>query len=714
MAEEKDIRVDLSDETIDRFTDRIVEGFAHVLATNLSYGGQGLSDQGGTASVPPPRGQPIGRTYKDEPVPTGFSNAQLAQEGITPPQGSPSGSRSKDASLPPISALFGRGGRDAFGRFVSEGETDAVMQGLLPNFFGGDIGWQQMAQIGTQFGRMAVQGRKDPDNTRWDGRLGDFALDVGRYSEFVDQNALQIQAIQTGFRKLQSKGNQFESLGASLGTVPGEGFGSSLGPVRLPFINPQARKGIEAAADSWLSAGLTPGISVKEDLQLKEQLASLGYIDGSDRARELLGESSGGILGIGGHTPSGLRELQQYDPRLADFEMMDQATRYGAQSVDDFVRSMKGIPDAAQAANVSVEQMMQDMKSMGEWSQANGGTWASGAAIAPMWSAMTGTSAAVGQSLLQSPLTQGQIYRDTGMMPEMQAALDPMTIMQSTIAGFDQNWRNAGNFRTKIIRDAQGRVIDRVTGVEQKAAMVANQYGLSPEVVTNLAAQGNLKNWLSGIHGRSVATGGLAAIEAGITASQHGNAKAESKWNRAAARNLRDARKMMTHAVDDEGNKLFDTGEIHDLLADAGNSAKGIGADGDVSNLSDSQAEDVGKFMESHGYKKKDEGVDWKDYLEDQFDSGKADARKIRRGYIRQRKLETLRSELSIDEGERAANGGDSMSDQMIDLTPYAKQYFQMVDPGSRATATANAGGAPTNTQYTNPGMQSPYVRPSK
>jgi hypothetical protein len=292
-------------------------------------------------------------------------------------------------------------------------------------------------------------------------------------------------------------------------------------------------------------------------------------------------------------------------------------------------------------------------------------------------------------------MIQSQIYRDTGMMPQMQSALDPMTQIGSTMQGFMESYNNAGRFSNKIIRDENGFVIDRVTGTEQKAAMVAEQYGLDPEMVSRLAGGGNLENWMSGIKSKQLATGGLAMADAANQAAVNGNVRGVKRWNRGMARNVREAEKHMRRAVDDQGNKLYDDEKIDEIMANAGNSAKDITASGDVSGMSDDEAENFGKFLQKQGRAEKGEDESWKDYVANNIDSKNA---KLMKGqYTKQRRLEEFRNLTTEKEENREEGGGGN---EVIELGPYAKQFFQMVSPGAMNKAAANAGGPATNQGY--------------
>lgn len=370
-------------------------------------------------------GEPLGSSEG-----SGFSTRQEAPSQTTgaAPSGSRSGSSSLgEQSVPPFSPRQVGGLRGLLGRPDEESqrlidervrkhqERRSGADGFLPSYFGGQITWQQIAQSATDVGESFYK-RGDSSSL---SRMGNLMQSVG---SFAEENALAIESGIHFAQRLNARSRGLEAFGENLGTPAGGvgPFGSGeIGPARLPFVNPQAMTGITATFDSTLSAALSAGLTASDDKGIKTALADLGFFDGEEDTKRLLGSADGS-------TRSGLRELFQHDRRAfgQQAEMVVKATRYGTTDVESMVEMMKGVGDAAKAANVGLEDMLAQMDAAGEAAKDAGGKYKEGAEAAKEFSQMSGLPAEGYNKLLGSPMMEGLISGQTGLPPYLQGAID--------------------------------------------------------------------------------------------------------------------------------------------------------------------------------------------------------------------------------------------------------------------------------------------------
>lgn len=567
-------------------------------------------------------------------------------------------------------------------------DTDA---GILPTYFGGSINWQQAATgladsadwAQRKMAKMPQVFGENPSSSLF-GKGLTFAGDTGRY---LEDNALMIESVKHFGQRLAAESNKLSGYGQSLGAVEGAGLGSSVGPFRPPFLSPGARKGAQATVDSLLSGALTPGLSPLEDLQIKGSLSSMGWYDGTEEADNILGKGYGDNKG-------GLRELFSYDPRLNNdltMQQMDQTVRYGTP-VEQFVETMKKADMAAKGANSSLEQMQSAMSTMGDQAIASGGKMINGMNNAIQWAAATGTNPELGAALQENSYVQGRTYRDTGVIPQMQGALNSGVKTQSTLNAVNEMWGNVGSFPQRVIRDDQGNVLQVLDGKTQKAAMVGEALGVDAQSVQRLMDKKLWGKFKNGLNVESLGQGGMNSFNMATKATENDNMSAYRKWVREGTKSTKAGIKAMSGAVDSEGNALYDDDEI-EAVKNAGGAIKGLDLSEDDLNITDGEAGSIATWLENKGFEGQRGNLGDKDFVRKMMEKNP----RLKARYRREHQAEALQAAETKATKEAQEGKDQSGGDNVIELGPQAKKYFQLVDPAYAAKMGANSGGPATN-----------------
>jgi hypothetical protein len=265
------------------------------------------------------------------------------------------------------------------------------------------------------------------------------------------------------------------SWGTELGTPPGSGATTPIPGV--PFRVPWGAIGTGLssygrAAGQGIS---TPGLSTGQVLSNQAAVAGLGWFPGTS-----------------GYEPytNALNEVTRQtglDPNITS-QMMDKATRLGQVGIDDFVESMKRVPEAARAAHVSFEQMQNDMNAMGEANQARGGTYFQGTQLAQQFGGLTGLPPSILPEAMQNPFVTAYATRTSGLMPQMQGIMDPGSQISSLYGAVNQMSKLTSfqGFNQRL-PGAGGEFSSRYTGQDQNLAWLHTQFPeLSPEVLANM------------------------------------------------------------------------------------------------------------------------------------------------------------------------------------------------------------------------------------
>lgn len=265
--------------------------------------------------------------------------------------------------------------------------------------------------------------------------------------------------------------NTAQQMGQSWG-MPG-GQPVQVGP--FGFQNPlpigsNAASG-EYYGNLWdaTAAGLGPGQTILGNLRMQAGLEEAGWHgDVQDRMATLYG---GLMESIGGEGVM--------DQGIA-ISMMDKAARLGATDLDSFVDTLRTIPEAARAANMSVDEFAQQVDQVAEGLQQKGLTYGEGVKAASGFSAITNLSPLVGQQLLDNQYVQANIMGSYGLLPEQQGLLfqHPGAMADVTLKTMNQmSDIYKGQFDTIRLPERLGGGV--MTAQRQADQMAAQSLGMS-------------------------------------------------------------------------------------------------------------------------------------------------------------------------------------------------------------------------------------------
>jgi hypothetical protein len=362
-----------------------------------------------------------------------------------------------------------------------------------------------------------------------------------------------------------------QGLGATVGTGGGGDISASLpfiGKVgmRIPFLDPQFLKG---ASEEWQRSKMAMGAGINKTQAntIFDNLYQLGWL-GGDRTNDM--RQSGA-------------QIMKYNTQLGNnpavYQAMDKATRMGMQSLNEFVGVVKQIPDAAKAAHVSLDQMVQDGNALGELNQQQGGTYAAGFRSAQYISQLTGLPSGVFAQMFQNPLVQSQAMLNTGLGPWVQGLQTPEERLQS-VFGAVNSMLPGTRFGNRTINDhgVAGEFGFRhfVSGSSQQDAMLSKLLGVGPEWVHKMKDKKFQQRVLVGTE--------LLGAGEDWSAKVHRVAGRGDKWHPLFGMqanhtgSLGDLRKMMKMAVNQHGKQMFSEREIQSVMDAAKVNGHRVGA----------------------------------------------------------------------------------------------------------------------------------------
>lgn len=542
-------------------------------------------------------------------------------------------------------------------------EEQRAADGLLPTYFGGKIGWQQINKLAIE----RMMDKNSVFNSLHGTKFYDMAL-------WADQNPVVVQKGLDAIKGARAMNARQMEFGQQLGAQPGSGFGSSIGPFRPGFINPAARQSIGANIESRFTSAVTPGITPKEDLQLKADLADVGFFDGSQDAKNLLG--SGDIFGAKG----GLRELYQLDPRIADVEMLTKGTRYGGSTVEEMTKMMKEIPDAAKAANTGIEDMIDQMKQAGQAAEDAGGSYRQGADAAKNFSERMGMPPAIYNTIKSSPLVEGRIFAQTGLPPFMQGAMPAAGQEIASMQAFQDISNSMGTFEDRFY--TLNGTEHRLSGNKVKAQMLQQQFpDLSTQQIENLLEPGKLEDYMAS------AQVDLKAEE--IIAGEPGSGRRGD---------MRDMMRLMRQSKTADGNELFEQEDI-DAVKDAKRIVRKDNGEIDLEasgfleekeflgkkiglpfGLSKSSSSDKAKrFIEFAEKEVEVERLDGES--DEEFLKRIGSNKRLTNDFARREGAKKLTEITDAVEKERQEEEKTNANSISLDLTPEAKKWLRKIDP---------------------------------
>lgn len=387
--------------------------------------------------------------------------------------------------------------------------------------------------------------------SEWSARWQAAKMFAGRYGYEISPHDL------AGTGGLQGLGALAGATGGGDVNVLGMG-------VRIPFLDPQFRKGL---SEEWQRTKFAAqaGINKTQVNTVFGNLYNEGWL-GGDRTNQM---RRAGV------------DIMKYNTQLGNnpaiYQAMDKATRLGAESLKGFVGVVKQIPDAAKAAHVSLDQMVQDGNALGEINQSQGGTYATGFRNAQYLAQLTGLPAGVMAQMFENPLVQSQAMLNTGLGPWMQGLQTPSERLQSMF-GAVNSMSSGTQFGNRMVDDhgVAGKFGFRhfVGGSQQQDAMLSQLLGVSPEWVHKMKDKGFQQRVLIG--SELLGAGEDWSAKVHRVAGRHGPWKALFDMHANRTGNLGDLHKMMTMAVDQQGKQMFTPKDIKSVMNAAKTNGKWV------------------------------------------------------------------------------------------------------------------------------------------
>lgn len=236
------------------------------------------------------------------------------------------------------------------------------------------------------------------------------------------------------------------------------------GPLR--YLTQAGREGLRTEVEQGHLAARAE-ISNEQAGEIMRAIEQSGWR--GDQQRRLT-QGAGSLFSLPGMT--GL------NPQLG-VSLMDQTMRYGASSMNQFLETMRNLPEAAKAANVSIDEMGSAMEEMGNAVQEQGGTFGEGMRRATEFSGITGMPAQTGIQAMQNPVVQSNIMLRTGLMPQVQGLAPTGTLTGALSKSLEQMVSVYSSMPDTKIRGPGG--VTTVSGRRQAIALAGQQLGLTPE-----------------------------------------------------------------------------------------------------------------------------------------------------------------------------------------------------------------------------------------
>lgn len=356
------------------------------------------------------------------------------------------------------------------------------------------------------------------------------------------------------------------------------------------------------------------------------------------------------------------------DPQT--YAMMDQATRLGATSLDQFVQIMKSVPAAAQSAHVSIAQMMSDMQAMGSYNQSIGGTFGGGMQKAQTWANVTGLDPGVMQQMMQNPLVQGMTFMQSGLMPWEQGLASGGQQIQGIMSAV--NMMSNVIHPPNTLRSEIGNTgfYNTVSQNQQKSALAAQLLGISP------AQYDNLMHNRHGIEvGATISNESLAYQQQVRHLVQHNASGAELSHvlNGTGRGTWGQLRSDLGQARDSSGHRIFSAADI-----------KALNAIGTTEKKGHWETINTGRAAGLSGISRR-----W-------VPPGGSGRSLTQIAQTRRNMIQKFIHEDTAKYGGTSGAGGNGPQ-VTVELGPAAKKFFHLNDPNARQKANVNAGTASVN-----------------
>lgn len=248
--------------------------------------------------------------------------------------------------------------------------------------------------------------------------------------------------------------------------------GGSIGWWQTPLAlaSESGRKGVSEWFRRKELAWQTPGLGTKDIGEIQGSLYKQGWVEGGARDRMM-----NAMVDV----------KKRYKGMDSDLmaSMLDQGTRYGTGTVNDMVGILKKIPDAARAAGLGMNEMVDAINAVANSSQKQGATFKQGAAFGLQALVTTGRDPRIAQQLSENPFVQSRIMAQTGILPQAQGALDPNQRLNLGNKSLREQYNIYRGMRAMPARDPLTGKTHTVSGEAQALAMTADATGLSADVV---------------------------------------------------------------------------------------------------------------------------------------------------------------------------------------------------------------------------------------
>lgn len=306
------------------------------------------------------------------------------------------------------------------------------------------------------------------------------------------------------------EGNQLGDLPGLLGGAADfVGLGKLRQPGALQFLTTQAGRSALADLDDRLKGRLRhTGLDAE---YLQQYLGENDLLDADPDVRHAFMDRLGRLFSqdVGLHGLSSETRGQLAEPAL-------RAARAGNLDWDEWEESIRGVDEAAKAAQISQEEYAGQLMELRETVQELGGTITNADKAANQWSQTTGTMPGTFARLLQNPYVAGTISAQTGLLPSTigalpggalgSGALSAMRVMEGAYSGIGP--------KSQEIRDAEGNLVGEydVSARAQREALTAQDMGIPLEEYKRLKrtarrserafpVQNALEAWTQGIRG---------------------------------------------------------------------------------------------------------------------------------------------------------------------------------------------------------------------
>lgn len=286
------------------------------------------------------------------------------------------------------------------------------------------------------------------------------------------------------------------SYSGSLGYEPGSGFlgmNNISGPFgtnfRMPLLNSAALSGLTQTAEAYSTALTVPGLSGSQAMAMNQSLAERGWFPGQEGQQKLF-DAQAHLIGKGG-----VFQALGENPEIAN--LLDHGMRGGQAGMEEMVRTIEEIPEAAKHAHEGVGQMVQSMNELGEFSQSQGGSHYAGQQQALDLANTTGVPVQATKGLVESPWATSAIFRQTGMPSWMQGTIPGAIKNEAAMNSFWQLSRAVGKGEGHTYRS--GGFEMHVSPLEEQAARMHMLLpNMNPEAITRLLREGR-----QGVRGRA-------------------------------------------------------------------------------------------------------------------------------------------------------------------------------------------------------------------